>query len=656
MRTLLFLLMLSPMLLFAQNNKIKWGKIPPADLKMTVYESDTSATAVVLADIGSVSMDFERTGAVIKTDIHQRIKILKQAGFTYGDVEIPYYSGNNYESIQNMKAQVIHPDGTIIKVEKKDIFKIKTSDNFSSIKFSFPNLVEGCVIEYRYRREKKGLYTLPDWYFQREIPVRFSELKMEIPEFFTYVTLNQGRPLDIQKVSGGMTRISVNTRNGLQQIDVRMNSHHYLMENVPALKEESYVTTMNDYYARIRFQLKSVRFPGELEEPVMTSWSDLAEELMQSNSFGGRINRKGGVKQMVGALEPELVGVSDPKVKAAMIYDFVGKSIKWNEYYSTHAANDGDDCYRLGSGNSGEINLALLALLRAFEIEAYPILTSTRGHGKMVPLYPFEDQFNHVIVLVVLGEEQILADLPSAARPMGYLHVNSLNGQGWLVDKEIQQWLNLGAPMASEIVMLSCKMDEEGTISGDLSISQDGYFGVFHRASIMQEDENPWIEDFKETYPDAELGETEESGVVEIFEAYKMKTSTVLSEYAQGDDDFLYFSPFVFKFFEENPFSLAERSYPVEIAFPMKGKYILNVELPEGFEALELPAPTMVVLPNDGGSFSCRISQNGNRLQVISDYKINQLIYQPEEYELIKMYFDNLIEKQEEQIVLQKKT
>ena len=39
--------------LFAQAPPIKWGKLPDADLKMTDYEEDTTADAVILADFGT---------------------------------------------------------------------------------------------------------------------------------------------------------------------------------------------------------------------------------------------------------------------------------------------------------------------------------------------------------------------------------------------------------------------------------------------------------------------------------------------------------------------------------------------------------------------------------------------------------------------------
>lgn len=41
---------------FSQNEAEKWGKIPPADLAMTVYPQDSGAAAVILQDVGSVRL------------------------------------------------------------------------------------------------------------------------------------------------------------------------------------------------------------------------------------------------------------------------------------------------------------------------------------------------------------------------------------------------------------------------------------------------------------------------------------------------------------------------------------------------------------------------------------------------------------------------
>ena len=67
---------------FCQKAPVTYGKVPLEDLKMTVYDSDTTAPAVVLCDYGF--FDKERFDFVTRL---LRIKILRKEGFPYADAK-----------------------------------------------------------------------------------------------------------------------------------------------------------------------------------------------------------------------------------------------------------------------------------------------------------------------------------------------------------------------------------------------------------------------------------------------------------------------------------------------------------------------------------------------------------------------------------------
>ena len=59
--------------------KISFGKVSLAELKMETYEKDSAAEAVILSDIG------ELNGSTLRFTRHIRIKILKKAGLDWGN-------------------------------------------------------------------------------------------------------------------------------------------------------------------------------------------------------------------------------------------------------------------------------------------------------------------------------------------------------------------------------------------------------------------------------------------------------------------------------------------------------------------------------------------------------------------------------------------
>ena len=103
--------------LTAQRTKLKWGKCSVEEINLKAVPFDSSATAVVLKDIGKLQMvDYTTTNLTR----HRRIKILKQTGENKANIIIPFYSHKNVERIQNLKAQTINLDES----GKKEIVKI----------------------------------------------------------------------------------------------------------------------------------------------------------------------------------------------------------------------------------------------------------------------------------------------------------------------------------------------------------------------------------------------------------------------------------------------------------------------------------------------------------------------------------------------------
>src|SRR5882672_5817242 len=91
--------------LYAQKSPIKFGVIPQEDLKMTTYDMDTSAEAVMLTNYGAAYIVVSTGNAALVYERHVRIKILKKGGLHWADVSIPLYqSGSDEEHVTRLKA------------------------------------------------------------------------------------------------------------------------------------------------------------------------------------------------------------------------------------------------------------------------------------------------------------------------------------------------------------------------------------------------------------------------------------------------------------------------------------------------------------------------------------------------------------------------
>ena len=651
LRLTIFLLFLLPFSISAQQ-KMKFGKIPSEDLKMTVYEQDTSAAAVVLGEIGKSFFEFTGEQTKIRLEVHRRIKILKRAGFDEGDIAIHYYSNDNSSSVTNLKVKVFNPDGSDVTLAKGDIFKEKISDDISAKKFSVPNLTEGSIIDYKYTLISKNVFSLNRWIFQKNIPVRLSEYIVKTPEWYKYVSLKVGGPIFSDSPINVPEQIPFKVGGGrMAEVDVEFSTTRYYAENLPAMKEETYVTTMEDYMASIQFQISSIEIPGRSVETIMTSWNDIAknsvgaESAVNSNSF----QLSQASKQTMTAATTDL-----DKVKAA--YDFVLKNIEWNGSYYYSMNDNLDEVFKEKSGSAGEMNAMLLFLLKRAGIKASPVLISTRDNGKTIEVYPILSQFNHVLVAAEVEGKRYLLDATEKNRPIDFPATNSLNKRGWIVSDDGQQeWINIKAPKSGDVFMTNMTLDGEGNLTGDFSASCSGYSGFNEREVAKGDKEGRyWQKRLGEFNAEAEVKDVSYEGMDKNDKHMKAKMTCNIPDAAQVSGDFIYLSPIVYSNFDENPFKLEKRLYPVDISHPFKEQLIVNLTIPEGYAVEELPEQVNLVLPNKGGKYQYLVSQNENVLQIIWKINMKQLLFSPEEYKGVKDFFDMIMEKQGEQIVLKK--
>jgi hypothetical protein len=116
------------------------------------------------------------------------------------------------------------------------------------------------------------------------------------------------------------------TPSGAQTINVA--SARWVMKDVPAIRDEPFITTVHDYTAKVLFQLASVTWPGDRTRKVLETWEKVAEELWDHNKFGDQLSQNGDIGK-----QTELVagGIEDSLKKAIALYDYVRNTVVWNE-------------------------------------------------------------------------------------------------------------------------------------------------------------------------------------------------------------------------------------------------------------------------------------------------------------------------------------
>lgn len=627
----------------AQKPPMKFGDVSMDELKMTTYEKDSSAAAVVLADYGEAHISGATAQMVFEH--HKRIKILKKEGLKWADYSISlFHNGSNRERVSGLKAATYNLENgkvVVTKMSKDAVFDEHFNKNWDKEKFTLANVREGSVIEFTYQINSDFFSNFPNWVFQSEIPIIWSEYRAQIPEFFIY-----------EKYMQGYVVLSVIDSKDVAQPGYREKVNRWVATDVPAFKPEPYMTSETDYVSKINFALSHISFPGQPIQEIMGSWEKMNQNFLESEYFGRVVTGSGFLKKTV---EELTAGIDDPSKKIAIIYDYIKKSIEYNEDEDNTVDNTNlKKVFELKKGNCAEINLALTSMLRKADLEADPVLLSTREHGFIREQYPMERQFNYVICAVKLDGKTKLLDATERLLPMDELPERCLNGQGLVISEKNGGWINLDALVRSKTTIdAEFQLTTDDQLEGKLTFKRNGYDAHRVRKKYVTKGKEEYLKEVvgSKTW---EVKNSEFKSVEEIGNTLEEAHEVTIGDHVNSAGDVIYIDPFVTAKLEENPFKLEKREYPVDFGSPFDKVYMLRLTLPENYKVDEAPAPKILALPGNAARYIYNVSQSGNSIVITSMLSVNKAIFTQVEYPNLREFYNQMVAKQAEQIVLKK--
>ena len=314
-----------------------------------------------------------------------------------------------------------------------------------------------------------------------------------------------------------------------------------------------------------------------------------------------------------------------------------------------------NDVFLNKTGNSGEINLVYLTLLRQAGITANPVLLSTRSHGRMIKTNPITGQFNHVIISANLDDETSLLDVGASTKTMDFPQINSLNKSSWLLDPNTPQWIDVVPPITKTTTLATLKLEENGVLTGKLEGEYKGYAGAELRSYFAnQESKNYTPASWSEALPNLEIDSVFTKNLDNYDKSLHLIANVEMLETSNPQSNLLYFQPVFISEFSKNKLLPEKRNSPVEMLYPKTENFILNLEIPNGYKVQSLPTPVSFTLADDSANYSLLVSEQGKFLQLISKVNIKKTTFPVAAYDDLRELFIQMEEKLKEKIVLKK--
>ena len=630
----------------------KFGEIDMSEVNLKTYEHDSTATAVVLKEYGSAYIEADSYNLIF--NYHVRIKILKKEGIKHATFVIPLRKGgpfDEYLKIENAATFVFNPStGQLetFELSKKNVFYEDPEQYVRFCKFTMPNVQEGSIIDVKYTIGSPFIFNFRQWNFQSEIPKVVSTYKTRIPGIYVYnIALKGYLKLDVN--TSEIEKDCLRTSSG--RADCAVN--HYSMRDIPAFVEEDYMTAPSNFISSLRYELLEIkRFNGTVDK-ITNTWEDVEKELRDHDSFGKQIKRGGSIFKK--SLDPLVASETDSLQKAIAIYNFIKRHFKWNEYRGKYTDSGLKKAFENKTGNVGDINLSLVTALQAYGFHASPALSSTRRNGLPMKLFPVMSNFDYVFCHLTLGGKTYMLDATDPYLAFGMLPMRCMNGFCRVLDTKASYWKDIMPENElKENITLALKMDTDGRCSGNLRKVSYGYEAMNNRKKIDSfSSEEEYVEDFDERLKKISIKEFEIEDRQDITkplkESYVVNFQAYDSLSNQGN---LYFNPFLFVKWNENPFKSDDRMYPVDFGAPMSSTYTFSFEYPETYKVVELPKKMSLMMPGKTCSVVFDIQNDSNVINMVFRFNTTRYVYEADDYHSLKQIFARIVQLQKTDIVL----
>lgn len=589
-----------------------WHPLDPAHLALKTPRIDKDADAEAI--FWEVRVEDEAQGGDPKTTLRHylRVKIFTERGReSRGTVDITFAGKTN---IIDIAGRTIKPDGSIVELKKDAVFertvvklggmKVKTKS------FAMPGVEPGAIIEYRWREVRNdALANYIRLYFQQEIPVWFVKyyIKPFSNPYFPFAMRTRTfhcQPTPFAQEPQGF--------------------YSTALQNVPAFREEPRMPAQD--------QVKAWMLIYYSEDKKLSPdkyWKEYGKELFQNNKPGMKVNDQ--VKKLAVSLTQD-ASTHEDKLKRLVDYcrtnikniwsDSSGVSAEAREAYFKKRSETPADTIKNGMGSGHDINLLFAALATASGYDAR-LAKLSDGSDLAFDKEMADSYFlNAYDVAVKVDGQWKLYDPGTPYLQPGVLRWQEEGQQALISDPKDPVFVQtpISTPEFSLIRRKAAlRLDEAGTLEGDLTVEHTGHSGVAQKNSFDADSPEKRVETLIERAKDrlstAEVSEVAIENVTDHDKPFSYRYKIKVPGYAQRTGRRLFVQPAYFQRNVGPMFATSQRTYPIFYNYPWTEHDSVTIELPEGYSLDHAESPAGSKIANVGTyDVNLSVTKDGKKL------------------------------------------
>jgi hypothetical protein len=436
--------------------------------------------------------------------------------------------------------------------------------------------------------------------------------------------------------------------------DIKMFS----MNNIPALRDEPYITCDEDYLQRLEIRLLAINFPSQPRRSLIRSWPQVIKALMEDEDFGVQLKRD---IPRTADLEEQLKNQNVPFQKMATIYEYVRKNMEWNGFTNIWAMDGVRSAWKDKKGTSGEINMILVNLLKNAGLDAHPVLVSTQENGRVNTGVAGTGQFNKVMAYVVIGDasgnKTYVLDATEKYTPPHLIPLDVMTTEGLVIEKlETGEWgwkvLWNDKQVFRDLILMQATIDDNGIMKGEAVVNSYDYSRVKRI---------PWLNNGKDKFQEKYFTTAAPGLTIDslTFENEKADSLALVQKVrfnlpVSTSGNYKYFSVNLFTGLEKNPFVADNRFSDVFFGANQTYNLVSNITIPNGYVFEGLPKSMRMIMPDTSVSITRRIASEKNQLSVRITLEFKKPFFTVDEYPDFKEFYKKLFDILNEQIAIRK--
>ncbi len=633
--------------LFAQSSLPTVGAVSRDDLLLKECPFEKNAPAMILLDAVEISFWEESRSIKVITERKVRIKIFSEKGLKYANIKIPHLNRKNGTKIKDISASSYNLDsaGKIIteKINKDQIFRGKINEDFRDLSFTFPGIKNGSIIEYSFTKVETNYFLISPWIIQDKIPVQLATFKITAPP---------GIEIDYR----------VRSKTLITQIDTAVDLRFgrgyeryqsFFSKNISSFKEEPYMSSLDDNIDRIEFSMGTKRF-FNINVGTNLKW-ELLNKFMYSSSFYGEqltktINGTDFIIDSVKKLES-----MDQKIK--YLYQYLREYLKWDGTRSVYA-DDLQDCWNAKTGNSTELNMILLNLLKKAGISCKGILIRPREDGMLDKNFVSLGQFNTVDVWIPDSNNVYILDLTQKYTSHRIPPYNIVFRNAFALDSLGGNWIYISdnRPLSKKLISVKAQFDSTEKISGQAAFFYYDFAKMDKLKSKEKEKLKGEKKEEKEKSVDKLISlntfDKKEENAEDIMNPFIEKFSFTYAP--TSTNQYYYFKPLLLYSLEDNPFLADVRQTDIDMGCNQQFFFQMSISIPAGMTYDYFPENISLRNSDSSIVFKRQSILEGKQAFVKISIDYNKPYFKKEEYPIVKEFFKKLYILLNEQIVLKK--